>query len=59
MRHLDLEKYSRYGEFILDRSEELGKGSYGTVYKGYRISAGHRLQSIAIKEAYIIEQIMK
>lgn len=59
MKLMHLQKYERYGEFILDRSEQLGKGSYGTVYRGYRIRPGQKLEPIAIKEAYIIQQIMK
>jgi hypothetical protein len=39
--------------------EELGHGSYGKVYRGYHLEPNQRLTAIAIKEAYLHEQIMK
>ncbi len=46
-------QYDRYGDYIVDRRESLGSGTYGTVWRGYRIIQGSEgedyLESVAIK----------
>lgn len=49
--------YERYGNYIINRGDSLGSGTFGKVYKGYQIisenSFGNyerlRLEPIAIK----------
>lgn len=35
--------YERYGNFIINKSEPLGSGNFGHVYRGYYLSAPGRL----------------
>ena len=48
----DHKTYERYGNFIINRSESLGTGSYGYVWKGYLIGPNQVLEPVAIKEFY-------
>ncbi len=35
--------YERYGNFIINKSEQLGSGNFGHVWKGYLIGQGGTL----------------
>lgn len=49
-------RFDRYGDYIVDRREYLGSGTYGTVWRGYRIVQGKEgqedyLEPVAIKQS--------
>lgn len=49
-------QYDRYGDYIVDRRESLGAGTFGAVWRGFRIIHGREgeedyLESVAIKES--------
>ena len=49
-------QYDRYGDYIVDRRHPLGSGTYGTVWKGYRLvrlkkGEEDHLETVAIKES--------
>lgn len=58
-------RFDRYGDYIVDRRESLGSGTYGTVWRGYRIlqereGAEDYLEAVAIKEsAYDLKNIQE
>lgn len=41
--------YERYGNFIINKSEALGSGNFGHVWKGYLITKNNNLELVAIK----------
>jgi hypothetical protein len=41
--------YEKYGNFIVNKGESLGSGSFGHVWKGYVIGPNKSLESVAIK----------
>ena len=49
-------QYDRYGDYIVDRRECLGSGTYGSVWRGFRLIRTRegddvQLEPVAIKES--------
>lgn len=44
--------YERYGNYIINRSESLGSGTFGSVYKGYQIKTAQKMSFLMKGETY-------